>query len=299
LQLIDIYEFIHARVVGVLDTFTNPMSFLSPLPLAIAALISLIVILSRQNSNIRTSERAPILSQLFPSRIIFHSSAKIDLWIIIINKGVFFFVPLLGTVLVFYFSQSLSSLTETRGQSSSGGFLWMIAFTVYSTLVWDFLASFSHYLKHKVPFLWEFHKVHHSAQVLTPLTALRRHPFEAFFSAVLVGVGLAISTMAWILVTGMPGLSLQIGGVMMTIYLWRVLGYNIRHSHLWISYGGFWNKIFISPAHHHIHHSNSVKRGRLNLVLTTMKTKICNHYLIFISGPSLWLPVISNRRLGT
>jgi hypothetical protein len=27
-----------------------------------------------------------------------------------------------------------------------------------------------------VPFLWEFHKVHHSATVLTPVTSIRVHP---------------------------------------------------------------------------------------------------------------------------
>ena len=33
-----------------------------------------------------------------------------------------------------------------------------------------------HWLSHKVPLLWEFHKVHHNAEVLTPLTNFRLHP---------------------------------------------------------------------------------------------------------------------------
>lgn len=35
-----------------------------------------------------------------------------------------------------------------------------------------------HWLMHRVPFLWEFHKVHHSAEIMTPLTEWRQHPVE-------------------------------------------------------------------------------------------------------------------------
>ena len=35
-----------------------------------------------------------------------------------------------------------------------------------------------HYLMHRIPALWEFHKVHHSAEVLTALTEWRQHPVE-------------------------------------------------------------------------------------------------------------------------
>ena len=35
-----------------------------------------------------------------------------------------------------------------------------------------------------------------------------------------------------------------------------MLGANLRHSHLWFSYGRFLEHIFISPAQHQIHHSN-------------------------------------------
>ena len=37
---------------------------------------------------------------------------------------------------------------------------------------------FTHWLFHVVPELWEFHKVHHSAEVMTPITAARMHPVE-------------------------------------------------------------------------------------------------------------------------
>ncbi len=68
----------------------------------------------------------------------------------------------------------------------------------------DFLLFYVHYIFHKVPALWEFHKVHHSAEVMTPLTAYRVHPFELFFTmnvtalvtALLVGLSSATCSAA-------------------------------------------------------------------------------------------------------
>ena len=39
--------------------------------------------------------------------------------------------------------------------------------------LWDFAATWAHYLQHRVPILWELHKVHHSAEVMTPITSGR------------------------------------------------------------------------------------------------------------------------------
>jgi sterol desaturase/sphingolipid hydroxylase (fatty acid hydroxylase superfamily) len=36
----------------------------------------------------------------------------------------------------------------------------------------------AHRTMHEIPLLWEFHKTHHAAEVLTPLTAARAHPIE-------------------------------------------------------------------------------------------------------------------------
>ena len=35
------------------------------------------------------------------------------------------------------------------------------------TIVNDFFSYLTHYLMHTIPFLWEFHKTHHSATTLT------------------------------------------------------------------------------------------------------------------------------------
>src|SRR5438094_778580 len=48
-------------------------------------------------------------------------------------------------------------------------------------LALEFAYWFDHYLSHKVPLLWEFHRVHHSAEVLTPFTNSRVHPIDSLF----------------------------------------------------------------------------------------------------------------------
>ena len=45
---------------------------------------------------------------------------------------------------------------------------------------------------HRVPALWEFHKVHHSAEVLTPLTEWRQHPLELMLFPVVIGAATAV-----------------------------------------------------------------------------------------------------------
>lgn len=70
----------------------------------------------------------------------------------------------------------------------------IIIFTLTLFVVDDFSRFFIHYLYHKVPFLWRFHSIHHSANVLTPVTLYRVHFVEYLFN-----------TMRSILVAGLLG----------------------------------------------------------------------------------------------
>ena len=56
----------------------------------------------------------------------------------------------------------------------------MLLYTLTLFVAWDLSRYLLHRLLHGVPFLWELHKVHHSAEVLTPLTLYRSHPIESF-----------------------------------------------------------------------------------------------------------------------
>jgi sterol desaturase/sphingolipid hydroxylase (fatty acid hydroxylase superfamily) len=47
----------------------------------------------------------------------------------------------------------------------------------------------------------------------------------------------------------------KIAGINAIYFLFNMLGGNLRHSHVWVSFGPVMSRIFISPAMHQIHHS--------------------------------------------
>src|SRR5690606_31871005 len=53
-----------------------------------------------------------------------------------------------------------------------------VVYSVVLFVAWDFGRFVLHWLLHRIPFLWSFHQVHHSAEVLEPLTLYRTHPVE-------------------------------------------------------------------------------------------------------------------------
>ncbi|WP_420431306.1 sterol desaturase family protein [Candidatus Poriferisocius sp.] len=131
------------------------------------------------------------------------------------------------------------------------------AYALLAVLLSDFVAYALHYYQHKNPLLWEFHKVHHSPSVMHPLTNYREHPIDNLFYALGHGaaIGLSGGVISWAL--GYVPATPTIFGVTLFSFLFNALGYNLRHSHIWLRWPGKWGYVFGCPAHHHIHHSCS------------------------------------------
>ena len=124
----------------------------------------------------------------------------------------------------------------------------------------------THYLNHKVKILWEFHKIHHSAAFLIPITNRRTHPvqvvFDDTFLLLTVGIWLGLISYA----VRMPIADNVVLG-MDAYYFANLLSfYHLRHSHIPMSYGWLEN-IFLSPAQHHLHHSYVVRHWDRNFGL--------------------------------
>ncbi|WP_162938101.1 sterol desaturase family protein [Kiloniella sp. EL199] len=119
----------------------------------------------------------------------------------------------------------------------------------------DFVSFGIHYLQHKVPFLWEFHKVHHSLEVMHPISNYREHPVDNLFYMTGTGTAYGLFLGVVYLLFGYLPTMPQILGVPLVAFAFNMLGYNLRHSHIWLRWPGNWAKAFASPAHHHIHHS--------------------------------------------
>ena len=127
--------------------------------------------------------------------------------------------------------------------------------TVLQLLAYELAYWFAHYCFHKVPALWEFHKVHHSAEVMTTLTELRQHPVEiiAFMNLIGLSTGIVFGVMTYAFGPGVRPFTLLNGNILLMAFL--VTYGHLRHSHMWIAFTGFAGRILQSPAHHQLHHS--------------------------------------------
>ena len=132
-----------------------------------------------------------------------------------------------------------------------------IAVAVWVLLVEDFANYWFHVVTHKVPFMWALHRVHHSAEVMTPSTALRTHPLEYALAAVWRGAfGAAAIAPVLYWFTGPPP-PIEILGIGATTIVMGLLGTTLQHSHVWVSYGHALDHVICGPAVHQIHHSQA------------------------------------------
>jgi sterol desaturase/sphingolipid hydroxylase (fatty acid hydroxylase superfamily) len=142
-----------------------------------------------------------------------------------------------------------------------------LASTILFALLYDLAVYTTHWLTHKIPLLWAFHKVHHSAEVLTPVTLLRMHPVDLFLNSLMVAAftGAGIGVFSWIALQQVSGFNVL--GINIFIFLFYFFGYNLRHSHVWLHYPRWLSCFLISPAQHQIHHSTAPRHFDTNMGL--------------------------------
>lgn len=141
----------------------------------------------------------------------------------------------------------------------------VVLYTIAIVVVNDFFSFLVHYLMHKIPLLWEFHKIHHSATTLTPFTQYRIHPVELIINNIkglvikglITGVFLYFSNGSVSIITFL--------GVNIFNFIFYFFGANLRHSHVKLKYFNFLETFIISPFQHQIHHSNKREHFDTNL----------------------------------
>ena len=136
--------------------------------------------------------------------------------------------------------------------------------TVVLFLAYEIGYWVDHWLKHRVPLLWSFHRLHHTAEVLTPLTNFRNHPIDSivFGYMLAVFIGGASGVLAWLFDGNVHSYSVDGKNILFIIFLWTIG--HLQHSQLWIPFSGRWGRIVLSPAHHQIHHSNDPRHYNRN-----------------------------------
>jgi sterol desaturase/sphingolipid hydroxylase (fatty acid hydroxylase superfamily) len=143
--------------------------------------------------------------------------------------------------------------------------------TVITILFLDLMLYIWHAINHYLPFLWRFHRVHHSDLNMDVTTASRFHIGELAISKVI--------QMGWIYLLGA-----DMAGVIIFEAL-VVLTTQFHHSSLTIPkwFETVWWVLFVPPSMHRIHHSVVIKERNTNYgailslwdrVLGTMKSDL-------------------------
>ena len=200
---------------------------------------------------------------VFPASFFRHPSFKIDMmWLPF--STVLGFLGLLGTTLGAGVVQQW--WLQRFGHSVlwiSDGVLSTTLQVVLILLARDFGRFLWHYQGHVVPFFWEFHKGHHSAEVLHPF-GVRTHPVDMFIRNTYTGVGGGLIGGTLIYLLGM-NYSISAGSWVATLLAGFLLVENFEHSHVRISFGKTLNRFFYAPFMHHFHHGAATEHMNVNL----------------------------------
>ncbi len=138
----------------------------------------------------------------------------------------------------------------------------MVLYTATLVVVSDFTRYWLHRALHEVPFLWRFHRVHHSAEVLNPLTFYRVHPVENMLFGLRYALSAGVVTGVFLHFFGARIGVAEILGANAVTVLFNLAGSNLRHSHLPLRYGDVPERWLISPWMHQLHHARGF--GRTN-----------------------------------
>lgn len=192
---------------------------------------------------------------LLPAKIWKHPSTRLDAQL--------FFVGRLLTVAGLFNQLAITNaatvlvLVVLRGQPDMGAPVhpWIAATLIL--LGNDLAVYWVHRLHHENARLWPFHALHHSAEVMTPITVYRKHPVYDLISSVMRGITFGcVQGIVLAIFFGSVSVALVVG-VNAFYFLFNLLGSNLRHTHIWLSYGTLLEHVLISPAQHQIHHSRA------------------------------------------
>lgn len=199
-------------------------------------------------------------AKILDKKIFFSASAIADYKIFVINRLFSLFIsPLLITQLaiatsIFYALHHQDLIPPGYlGDTNKAFVIGLFSLTMF--MVDDLTKYLVHRWMHIYPLLWAIHKVHHSAETLTPVTVYRVHPLEGILYGLRGTFAHGIVLSVFYFLFGNIVDLYTVVGVNILVFVFHITGSNLRHSHINISYWPWLEHIFISPAQHQIHHS--------------------------------------------
>ena len=227
----------------------------------------------RGSKNASGQERsADLWGFLLPRDIYTHISARVDIALYVFER---LLRPLWAAALIlgvgtFAETQIMSVLKAALGDGPAFdvSYEWMVLYSLVTLLLYDFIFYVIHYTEHKVPALWVVHKIHHSAEVLTPLTRYREHFLEGpiYAAGAALAYGIAGGLFGWLIEAEITQATLFNIGFFSLLF-----GFNgsFRHYHVAFHYPVWLSKWLQSPVMHHTHHSYLEKHWDTNLGVVT------------------------------
>jgi sterol desaturase/sphingolipid hydroxylase (fatty acid hydroxylase superfamily) len=244
--------------VGITNMFLAVMGQLSIARLALSLGIGLLAFAwlhQRKSRNIRFKA---LVRAVLPQKF-FGASSRADALMLLFN------FYLMGLLLgwTFLSQHTMANLTNETLVASFGALTpttwspWLTGslMTFALFMAYEFGYWLDHYLSHRIPFLWEFHKVHHAAEVLTPVTNFRVHPVDSIVFANILALTIGCTSGLVSYLFGSPIQQFTLWNANALVLGSACLVQQLQHTSFWIPFTGIWGKIFLSPAHHQIHHS--------------------------------------------
>jgi sterol desaturase/sphingolipid hydroxylase (fatty acid hydroxylase superfamily) len=238
--------------------FLKPSSSCSIWSLGAALVLALFWLVHRRMLRGRRLRMRVIARALFPRRALLHRSTLADLAYCVLS--LMFLGVLIGWAVVStsWIGDGVAAFLASRfGERAPQAPEWAFdaARTLALFLAYDLGFFVDHTLKHRIAALWELHKTHHSAEVLTPLVNFRVHPLDSLILANTLSlfIGVAGGAATWLLGRQATSFLLFDGNALMVLYIF--LTAQLQHTQVWIPFTGAWGRVFMSPAHHQLHHS--------------------------------------------
>jgi sterol desaturase/sphingolipid hydroxylase (fatty acid hydroxylase superfamily) len=202
------------------------------------------------------------LACVFPKRVIFHRSARLDLWFLLVRRLTLPFI-----IAPFIFSSAtLAAWIAGKLTLAFGPPILMLpsvaaaaGLTLSLLVVTDLGYFVSHYLQHRIPLLWEFHKVHHAAPVLIPPTAWRIHPIDEIGRGFWIALSSAVTGSIFLYLYPAGVAEVTVAGIDAYFLAELLVCHSLRHSHLPLRFGRIVESVIISPAMHQLHHSTDAR----------------------------------------
>jgi len=251
-----------------INTFFSAGSTFSLASLFSALVIAVVAVsVARLRRRGRLSFRL-LVRALWPRRAVLGASGKADLGFFFLNTFSAGGLISWGLLSQAQFSAwTVAGLTGAFGHArwTVSSFDAALANTALVFLAYDLGYWIDHWLSHNVPCLWEIHKVHHTAEALSPLTNFRVHPLESlkFYNIAALFTGAANGLVVY--ATGSTPGHIGLLGADIGVVAFMFTLAHLQHTHVWLSFRGWLGRLLLSPAHHQIHHSADVRHFGCNL----------------------------------